>query len=162
MTTLHDALAALAHTRAELLTAISGLGEAVLDRKGVVGDWSVKNVLAHIAAWEAWVAQALPARMTTSVTPEDFRQRAEDEERFNAEEVAEREELTPDEQLMELERTRAELLAYLHGLDATVLARTQPWDTWEGTLPEYLLKALCDHEAEHVEVLRAAVAELTR
>ncbi|MEP7188873.1 MAG: hypothetical protein ABI901_06775, partial [Roseiflexaceae bacterium] len=76
--------------------------------------------------------------------------------------VAEREELTPDEQLMELERTRAELLAYLHGLDATVLARTQPWDTWEGTLPEYLLEALCDHEAEHVEVLRAAAAELTR
>ncbi|MEP7190540.1 MAG: maleylpyruvate isomerase N-terminal domain-containing protein, partial [Roseiflexaceae bacterium] len=82
MTTLHDALAALAHTRAELLTAISGLGEAVLDRKGVIGDWSVKNVLAHIAAWEAWVVQALPARMTTGATPEDFRQRAEDEDRF--------------------------------------------------------------------------------
>ena len=94
--------------------------------------------------------------MTTGTTPEDFRQRAEDEDRFNAEEVAEREELTPDEQLMELERTRAELLAYLRGLDAAALARTQPWDTWAGTLPEYLLEALRDHEAEHVEMLRAA------
>ena len=157
MITLSDALAELGRTRAELLAAIGGLDEAALDRKGVVGDWSIKNVLAHIAAWEAWVVQALPARMTTGTTPEDFRQRAEDEDRFNAEEVAEREELTPDEQLMELERTRAELLAYLRGLDAAALARQQPWDTWAGTLPEYLLEALRDHEAEHVEALRAAV-----
>ena len=162
MTTLHDALAALAHTRAELLIAIDGLGEAALDRKGVIGDWSIKNVLAHIAAWEAWVVQALPARMTSGTTPEDFRQRAEDEDRFNAEEVAEREELTPDEQLMELERTRAELLAYLRGLDSAALDRQQPWVSWAGTLPEYLLEALRDHEAEHVEALRAAVDAMTR
>ena len=162
MNTLSDALAELSRTRAELLAAIGGLHEAALDRQGVVGDWSIKNVLAHIAAWEAWVVEALPARMTTGATPEDFRQRAEDEDRFNAEEVAEREELTPDEQLMELERTRAELLAYLHGLDAAALERKHPWDSWEGTVPEYLLEALCDHEAEHVAVLRVAAAGLTR
>src|SRR5215207_11332035 len=156
MTTLSDALAELGRTRAELLAAISGLDEAALDRKGTVGNWSIKNVLAHIAAWEAWVVEALPARMTTGTTPRDFQQRAEDEDRFNAEEVAEREELTPDEQLMELERTRAELLDYLASLDAAVLTRAHPWDTWAGTLPEYVLEALRDHEAEHVEVLRAA------
>jgi hypothetical protein len=154
VTTLSDALAELGHMRAELLAVISGLDEAALDRKGAVGDWSIKNVLAHIAAWEAWVVESLPARMATGTTPQDFRQRAEDEDRFNAEEVAEREELTPDEQLMELERTRAELLAYVGGLDAAVLERTHPWNTWEGTLPEYLLAALRDHEAEHVEELR--------
>jgi hypothetical protein len=160
MDALNDAQAALGSTRAELLAAIGGLGEAALDRKGVIGDWSIKNVLAHIAAWEAWVVEVLPERMTTGTTPQGFRQRAEDEDRFNAEEVAEREELTPDEQLMELERTRAELLAYLHGLDAAALERKQPWDTWEGTLPEYLLEALRDHEAEHVEALRAAAVGL--
>jgi hypothetical protein len=160
MTTLPDALAALERTRAELLAAIGGLEEAALDRTGVVGDWSIKNVLAHIAAWEAWVIQTLPARMASGVTPPDFRQRAEDEDRFNAEEVAEREELTPDEQLMELERTRAELLSYVRGLDAAALERTHPWDTWAGTVPEYLLAALRDHEAEHVEALRTAIVVL--
>jgi hypothetical protein len=154
MTTLSGALAELDRTRGELLTVVSGLDEAALDRKGVSGDWSVKNVLAHIAAWEAWVVQALPVRMSTGTTPADFRQRAEDEDRFNAEEVAEREELTPDEQLMELERTRAELLAYLGSLDAATLERKHPWDTWEGSLPEYLLDALRDHEAEHVGELK--------
>ena len=155
MTTLSEALAALHHTRAELLAVIDGLDEAALDRKGAVGAWSVKNVLAHIVAWEAWVVGALPARMGAGTTPADFLQRVADEDRFNAEEVAEREELTPDEQLMELERTRAELLAYLGSLDPAALGRKQPWDTWAGTLPEYLLEALRDHEAEHVEALRA-------
>jgi len=162
MTTLSDALAELGRTRAELLAAIGGLEEAALDRNGVIGDWSIKNVLAHIAAWEAWVVEALPARMATGATPHDFRQRAQDEDRFNAEEVAEREELTPDEQLMELDRTRAELLVYLRGLDAGALERKHPWDTWPGTLPEYLLAALGDHESEHVEDLRTAAAALTR
>ncbi len=160
MDELNNALSELDSTRDALLAALAGLDEAALDRKGGVGDWSIKNVLAHIAAWEAWVAQALPARMSSGTTPEDFRQRAEDEDRFNADEVAEREELTPDEQLMELERTRAELLAYVRGLDAATLARSHPWDSWAGTLPEYLLEALGDHEAEHVEALRAAAKEL--
>jgi hypothetical protein len=160
MQTLNQVLAELSRTRADLLGALAGLDEAALDRKGVIGEWSIKNVLAHIAAWEDWVVQALPVRVSTGVTPEDFRQRVEDEDRFNAEEVAEREELTPDEQLMELERTRAELLAYLDGLGAATLARAHLWDTWQGTLPEYLLEALRDHEAEHVEALRAAADEL--
>jgi hypothetical protein len=62
---------------------------------------------------------------------------------------------------MELERTRAELLTYLRGLDAAALERAHPWDTWQGTVPEYLLAALRDHEAEHVEALRAAVERVS-
>ena len=158
MQILNHVFAELSRTRAELLGVIAGLDEAALDRKGVVGEWSIKNVLAHIAAWEDWVVQALPVRVSTGVTPDDFRQRAEDEDRFNAAEVAEREELTPDEQLMELERTRAELLAYLGSLDAAALERRNPWDTWQGTLPEYLIDALPAHEAEHAEALRLALA----
>jgi hypothetical protein len=157
---LMDALEALGQTRAELLDTIARLDEATLDRKGVVGEWSIKNVLAHLAAWEDWVVQALPVRIQTGKTPQDFRARAADEDRFNAEEVAEREELTPDEQLIELERTREALIAYLRTLDGAALARRRPWAGWEGTLPEYLLASLRDHEAEHVEELRAAIGRI--
>jgi hypothetical protein len=157
MTTLDEALEALDRTRADLTDITGPLDEATLNRKGVVGEWSVKNVLAHLAAWEAWVVQALPVRVATGTTPEDFRARAADEDRFNAEEVAEREELTPHEQLMELERTREALLGYVRGLDQATLERRNLWDTWPGTIAEYLLAALRDHEAEHVEELRKAL-----
>lgn len=153
-------LALLHSTRSELLATIAALDEATLDRKAIVGDWSIKNVLAHIVAWEEWVVRTLPARVATGATPPDLRARIADQAHFNAEEVAEREELTPDEQLMELERTRDELLAFVRGLAPATLARRQLWDTWAGTLPEYLLVALRDHEAEHLAALRAAVAQL--
>src|SRR5262245_61816790 len=105
-----EILEELAHTRATLLDALAGLDEAALDRKGVVGEWSIKNALAHIAAWESLVVQMLPARLATGKTPDELVARAQDEDRFNAEEVAEREELTPSEQLIELERIREALL----------------------------------------------------
>jgi hypothetical protein len=159
MITLEEAIDQLSRTRADLLAAIDGLDEAALDRKGALGEWSIKNMLAHIAAWEAWVVQALPARLANGTTSPDLAQRAADEDASNAEEVAEREELTPDEQLMELERTRAELLTLARGLDTATLARRQPWDTWPGTLPEYLLAALRDHEAEHLEALRGLISQ---
>jgi hypothetical protein len=162
MVALTQAIEQLNHTRAELLDAIHGIDQATLDRKGVLGAWSIKNMLAHIAAWEAWVVQALPARLASGTTPPDLAQRLVDEDASNAEEVAEREELTPDEQLMELERNRTELLAFLRGLDEVTLKRPNPWDTWPRTLPEYLLDALRDHEAEHIADLRSAAAALTR
>jgi uncharacterized damage-inducible protein DinB len=158
MTTLEQAIEQLSSARAELLGAIDGLDDAALDRKGLVGGWSAKNVLAHIAAWEAWVILALPARLAERATPPDLAARLADEDAANAEEVAEREELTPDEQIMELERNRAELLAYLRTLDQATLERRQPWQGWDGTIPEYLLAALRDHEAEHAAALRAARA----
>jgi DinB superfamily len=146
----------LEHIRMKLLDTIAGLDEAALDRKGVVGEWSIKNTLAHIAAWEAWVVQALPVRLATGTTPEDFRARVLDEDRFNAEEVAEREELMPSEQLIELERTRVALLDELRDLDATSWDRRRPWDTWQGTLAEYLRESLVGHEQEHLADLRIA------
>ena len=156
MIDLADALSQLAATRAELHVLINSCEPEALERKGAVGDWSAKNVLAHLAAWEAWVVEALPARTTSGTTPAHLRERLADEDRFNAEEIAEREELTVDEQIIELERYRDELLAWLATLDRETLAKPQPWDTWPGTLPEYLLESLRDHEAEHITALRTA------
>ncbi len=157
-----EILEELARTRRALLDAIAGLDESALDRQNVVGEWSIKNGLAHIAAWEAWVVQALPARLATGKTPEDFYTRIQDEDRFNAEEVAEREELTPSEQLIELERTREALLAELRGLDPATWERRGPWDTWRGTLAEYLRESLVGHEQEHIADLQAAAEQLKR
>jgi hypothetical protein len=155
-----DILEELRRTRAELLDAIAGLDEPQLDRKGSVSEWSIKNVLAHISAWEAWVVQALPERMATGETPADLSVRIADEDRYNAEEVAEREELTASEQLIELERTREALLAYLHGLSDAIWERRRPWRTWEGTLAEYLRESIVGHEAEHIADLKAAAEQL--
>jgi hypothetical protein len=98
--------------------------------------------------------------LTTGKTPEDFSTRIQDEDHFNAEEVAEREELTPSEQLIELERTREALVAELRSLDAATWERRGPWDTWRGTLTEYLRESLIGHEQEHLADLQSAAEQL--
>lgn len=160
MNQLDSLLEELSHTRGALLGAIAGLDAAALDRKGVVGSWSIKNTLAHIAAWEDRVAHTLPIRLATGDLPEELRAEVADEDAWNARQTAEREELTPDEQLIELERTRAALVDFLRTLDPALLDRPNPWQRWSGTLTEFLRLAIRDHEAEHLEDLHAAAQAL--
>lgn len=143
----------LAATRAQLLALLGRLDNAGMERI-VYGTWSAKNVVAHLAAWEAWVLHALPIRLATGTTPADMRARIADEDGYNAQEVAARAHLSPSEQVAELEQIRAKLITYVRGLDSVLLEQTNPWDTWQGTVPEYLLAALGDHEQEHIEGLR--------
>ncbi|HEU4322998.1 MAG TPA: DinB family protein [Roseiflexaceae bacterium] len=156
MTTLIDELDA---ARADLLASFAGLDETALDRKGLVGEWSVKNVLAHIVGWEVWVIEMLQTRLAGGDLPDHLRAAAADEHAFNAAQVAEREELTPDEQLMELERTRDELLALLRGLDPARLDDPRPWPSARSSVADYLRASLIHHDQEHAAYLRAALDE---
>jgi hypothetical protein len=53
------------HNRLEV--TLAQLDEAQMIRPGVVGDWSVKDILAHIVAWEQrmvrWVGEALQGKL---------------------------------------------------------------------------------------------------
>ncbi len=154
MTTLIDELEA---ARADLLACFADLDEAALERKGLVGEWSVKNVLAHIVGWEVWVIEMLQARLAGGALPDHLRAAAADEHAFNAAQVAEREELMPDEQLMELERTREELLVLLRGLDPARLEDPLPWPGARSSVADYLRTSLIQHDQEHTAYLRAAL-----
>jgi uncharacterized damage-inducible protein DinB len=57
--TKQEMLAELSAARAELNQAISGLSPEQMHVTGVVGHWSVKDVLAHLVAWESEVVTAL-------------------------------------------------------------------------------------------------------
>lgn len=144
----------LSRSRAALLATIEGLDEAALDRKGVVGEWSVKNVLAHLAGWEEWVVRVLDGATPREPLPEDLRSALDDFDRFNAASVAEREEYTPVEQLMELERLREALLEAIDrcgDLDAP-----QVWLGRERPIAR-LVRIVVDHDREHLEEIEAAL-----
>lgn len=146
--------------RAELLAAIAGLDEAALDTQGVVGDWSIKNLLAHLTAWEDWAVQALAEIASSGVLPARLKQPYEQGfATWNAAQVAEREELTPDEQLVELERVRAELRQALSQLDDARLAASIAWDSGSITLADFM-RTWPEHDREHLPALRQAVAQL--
>lgn len=54
-----DLIEELSSARSELLAALAGLAPEQLLITGVTGLWSVKDVLAHLVAWESEVVTAL-------------------------------------------------------------------------------------------------------
>jgi len=54
-----EILDAMKDSRANLLKSIDGLSPAAMQEPGVVGDWSVRDTLAHITRWEAELVRLL-------------------------------------------------------------------------------------------------------
>jgi uncharacterized damage-inducible protein DinB len=59
MKTKREILQELEQARADLLASIKDLSPDAMRRPGAVGIWSVKDALAHVAAWEAELVTAL-------------------------------------------------------------------------------------------------------
>jgi uncharacterized damage-inducible protein DinB len=160
MSTMTNLTESLNRDRAMLLDAIKDLPDDLLDQKGVVGEWSIKNVLAHLVSWERAVTDFLPERIATGVRPAIFAVIGPDEDGWNAQQVALREHLTPQEQLGEFERTRQALLQVLRDTGEETLNREHPWPEWQGTVAGYILDSVGGHESEHREAVLAGVARL--
>jgi hypothetical protein len=54
-----EILSALDEEREQFLEAIEGLSEAKMVEAGVVGEWSVKDIMAHLSRWEAELVKLL-------------------------------------------------------------------------------------------------------
>jgi DinB superfamily len=150
--------------RAQLVKIILEVPEATLDQKGVVGEWSIKNVLAHLTAWETVVAETLPERFATGRRPEILLHIAADEDGWNAEEVKAREVFSPREQIAEMEQIRHQFLQELHDLGEAGLQRKQPWPQCgkDETVMDYVLEQVGGHEREHLEAIMTGIARLSK
>jgi hypothetical protein len=157
MSTMTNLFETLSQERAIFLDALKNLPDALLDQKGVVGEWSIKNVLAHLTGWESVVTHLLPERLASGIKPEILSVIGADEDAWNAQQVASHEQFTPEEQLDEFEQTRQALFHVLSNVGEEALNRQHPWPEWEGTLATYIFEEIGGHEREHREAVLAAV-----
>jgi deoxyribonuclease-4 len=114
--TIVEFVAQLDSDRTRLLQAIAGLPPEEMSAIPAVGEWSVREVLAHIAAWE-WgaaeaIRQALSGQRPDLLDMTDF-------DAVNAVQVAARSERTLDEILDELHDSRRALVEALGQLNET-------------------------------------------
>jgi len=101
----------LAAGRTELLSAIEGLSEEQMICPGVVGEWSVRDTLAHIAAWDKETRTVIQAFVTQEDPVFDYKisgQRGF--ARWNAREVEKRRDLSGAQILAEMEEARQDLV----------------------------------------------------
>jgi len=157
MPTMTEVITTLNQERAKLVDAIQVLSDSVLNQKGLVGEWSIKNVLAHLNDWEQIVIQILPERLATGVTPKILFDINADEDGWNARQINSSEHMTPQEQLAQFQQTRQELVQLIHEIGEEGLQREHPWSTWQGTVAEYILEAVGEHEREHRDAVLTAI-----
>ena len=113
------------------LESFEGLAEGAMLEPGVAGDWSVKDVLAHVFVWERECMKVLPLLMAGRRAP-----RYGGIDRFNAEQAALNARLTLAEAREELQRTHERLVEYLQAVPGLNFAgetrqrRRVRWDTY--------------------------------
>jgi hypothetical protein len=117
-----------------LMEAIDDIPEERMAESGVVGDWSVKDTLAHVAVWDDIIVD-LAEQIAAGGTPE-----REHFEVINQREAAKRAGWDLDKVWNELERSHARLLA--------ALDRFPEYD------PEFWASDTYGHYAEHAAQIR--------
>ncbi len=155
MSTLTHLIATLDQERALLLDSVKKVPDEVLTLKGVVGAWSIKNVLAHLTDQERLVARVLPQRLATGITPEIVSIINADADAWNAKQIEASKHFTFSEQLKQLEQASQALVQVLRDVGEEALNRQHPWPEWEGTVAEYILQVVVEHEHEHREAILA-------
>ncbi|MFO7742234.1 MAG: DinB family protein [Anaerolineae bacterium] len=140
-------LSRLAAERAELLWQLLGLEEKVLTESHLFedSDWTVKDLLAHIAAWDRWEHSAMAALLAGEEP--DFTA-VEDWDAFNAAAVEAWRDRTLEEVLTELRSARRAWVAWLRDVPLPAFFQPRKVGEWDWNFPG-CLEVQSDHDAEH-------------
>jgi uncharacterized damage-inducible protein DinB len=146
-----EILGTLGATADRLVRAVGGLGAATLRRRPAEQEWSVMEVVAHLASVEARLFLPRLVRMRDEDWP---RFAAFDPDAWAAERDWREADLTGE--LERFGRARAEALALLQGLDPGQLDRVGYTPAFGlVTIHEYATH-MAEHDTEHLEQLEAA------
>jgi len=130
---------------------LSRLAEEQLLMSGVIGQWSVKDILAHIVAWEKVLLDRLEGVLSMEPLKYPPIMNNDDVELFNKNTFLENRERSLFDVQHEFHSIYQELLAVLEVLDESALTRPVPWD-WASEdlrLWHIIIANTCDHYQEH-------------
>ena len=142
-----ELLAALEAARARLDAALEGLTEAELTRPGTVGDWSIKDLMAHVTAWDV----DLLTNLGQAKRGQKPGRTAWDNAAIQAQNVAwyaEFKDRPLDRVVADYDGVHAQLLRRVEGLTDSELEAPAAW--LQGRpLFQYFLDDVVTHEGEH-------------
>jgi hypothetical protein len=109
----------------QLKESYAGLSDAQLTEPGVMGAWSVKDILAHVTTWEEEALKYLPLILTGGRPPRYIQYGGIDA--FNAQMAEQKRDLVLSEVLRQLEETHHRLLDYLQSVPEEQFTRETPF-----------------------------------
>ena len=149
-----ELLKAISVSWAELNEAINSVSKEQLTQPGVQGNWSVKDVMAHIAAWKRLAMDRIQAATTGEslkfpvIKGDDF------VDTFNADIYQTHKDQPLDEVITEFHAAYNEFNAQIEALDEELLFQNLPFD-WAGNLTYQVLISANTHwhYPEHIDAI---------
>ena len=106
--------------------SFAGLTDAQMVEPGVVGDWSVRDILGHVTTWEEEALKSLPLILEGRKPPK-YSDLYGGIDAFNAQESERRRGLPLAEVLGQLEATHERLVSYVEGVAEEQFTRDTPF-----------------------------------
>jgi hypothetical protein len=150
MAELESLLAALDAARDDFHDALAGVDAELVTVPGVLGDWSVRDLVVHVAAWDEHGTGAL--ELASAGRGDEFAYSTADTDAENDRIEAEALRTSPSEALAREERAFAQFRAAIAALDPELLDH----HLGNGDSVEAVIRYDgADHYAEHTEHIRA-------
>jgi predicted RNase H-like HicB family nuclease/uncharacterized damage-inducible protein DinB len=145
-------VARLAAERGGLLEQLLGLDEPALTGVPLFGDWTVKDLLAHQAAWDRWEERTMRTMVGGAVP--DF-SALDDFDASNAAFVAERRAWNLEAVVGDLQSARADWVAWLESLPEEEFFRPRSYGGYDWSFDRTPLRVQWQHDAAHATELAA-------
>lgn len=148
--------------RQTLLAAIDGLPEEAMYQPGAAGYWSVKDVLAHLVAWEAELVTALSRKLSPRYKNAPSVVKIDEIDEWNDEQYHLNAQKPLQVIVDDFHGVHKHLLLAVEDLDETTLTDPLRFEWMEGEPLSYLVKEIAIwHEEEHAEDIQQWRASLT-
>ena len=133
----------------------AGLSEADMIAPGVEGEWSVKDILCHISAWEKYLLDRLGMVMTGQPPNYPSMKSWEDVHRFNAQVYAENKDRPLNSVIIEFRSLYRGVMTVLEALSEDQLTQPYSYDFPDDALT--LLRLIRGNTSEHYREHRVAI-----
>ena len=158
-----NALDVLKYGNLTVLRTIEGLPHSEWDTPDVCGVWSVKEIIAHLASFEDILVDVLNTFLDGGSTATLEKWRA-DPLAFNDDEVALRQDKTPEEVVEEYRATQAKTMELAARISPETFRQngTLPWYGMEYDLDDFIAYSFYGHKREHtaqINVFRDQLAQ---
>jgi DinB superfamily len=145
-----NALDILKYGHLTLMQTLEGFPTEARERSGACGEWSVKDIVAHLASFEKVLVDVLSVFDRGGPTPYLTKFTTMSDE-FNDSEVVMRRENTMAEVLHEYEEANAQVMELAARLSAETFRQTGtlPWYGMDYALDDFIVFAFYGHKREH-------------
>lgn len=145
MGSIAEIVSELKYGRSILLESLEGLSKREMTEIPIYGDWTIKDVLAHIVGWDQRVLHTLPMILQDRASEVP----GVEVEEYNQQSVAAWRDKSLAEVLAEIHTTHQQILDIITGIDHVEIDRRHERRGRIITIRSYVIDIMMEHERRH-------------